>query len=403
MSVVLLLIIYLIFISLGLPDSLIPSSWPAMSQSLGVSSDYQGILTLVVSFCTIISSFLTTKLIEWFTTKGVVIGSILFTVIGLIGFSFSPNFALLIVSAIPLGLGAGAIDTALNNYVAVNYKALHLNWLHAFWGVGASISPLICGAFLTDINGWRNAAICLAIIQASIWLVSVVTIKVWKKAETQFETREENKEEETKEKGSFFKTFKIRGVIPALFGFFCYIAVEQTTACWFSSMLVFDMGVSEDLASSWTSLFYVGMMVGRLLSGLISLKIKDKNLIRIGEGLILTGTILMCLRFNIYLMPVGLVIIGLGCAPVYPAIIHSTPERFTVKHSQAVMSIQMGFAYMANVSISPLFGVVGKNTTFLILPYVILGFLIILALSNEFVNYLTKANKEKTWKLLNNV
>ncbi len=395
MSVVLLLIIYLIFISLGLPDSLVPSSWPAMSQSLGVSSDYQGILTLVVSFCTIISSFLTTKLIEWFTTKGVVIGSILFTVIGLIGFSFSPNFSLLIVSAIPLGLGAGAIDTALNNYVAVNYKALHLNWLHAFWGVGASISPLICGAFLTDINGWRNAAICLAIIQASIWLVSVVTIKVWKKAETQFETREKNKEEETKEKGSFFKTFKIRGVIPALFGFFCYIAVEQTTACWFSSMLVFDMGVSEDLASSWTSLFYVGMMVGRLLSGLISLKTKDKNLIRIGEGLILTGTILMCLRFNIYLMSVGLVIIGLGCAPVYPAIIHSTPERFTVKHSQAVMSIQMGFAYMANVSISPLFGIVGKNTTFLILPYVILGFLIILALSNEFVNYLTKANKEK--------
>lgn len=396
MATLLLLIIYLIFISLGLPDSLVASSWPAISQSLEISADFQGILTFVVSLCTIISSFLTAKLVKWFTAKGVVLISILLTAIGLICISYSPNFALIVVSAIPLGLGAGAIDSTLNNYVAINYKAIHLNWLHAFWGVGASISPLICGAFLTDINGWRNGALCLAIIQSCIWLICVASIKVWKKAEIEFESRKtEATEEEQKINTSFLKTFKLRGVVPALIGFFCYIAIEQTTANRFSSMVVFDMCVPENTAANWAALFYVGIMVGRLLSGVVSLKINDKNLIRIGEGIILVGLILMCMQFNVYLMPVALVLIGFGCAPIYPAIIHSTPNRFTVEHSQSVMSIQMGFAYIANVTFAPLFGVIGENTTFLILPYVIIGVLILSVVSNELVNKLTQNNQKK--------
>ena len=377
MATLLLLIIYLIFISLGLPDSLVASSWPAISQSLEISADFQGILTFVVSLCTIISSFLTAKLVKWFTAKGVVLISILLTAIGLICISYSPNFALIVVSAIPLGLGAGAIDSTLNNYVAINYKAIHLNWLHAFWGVGASISPLI-------------------LIQSCIWLICVASIKVWKKAEIEFESRKtEATEEEQKINTSFLKTFKLRGVIPALIGFFCYIAIEQTTANWFSSMVVFNMGVAENTAANWAALFYVGIMVGRLLSGVVSLKINDKNLIRIGEGIILFGLILMCMQFNVYLMPVALVLIGFGCAPIYPAIIHSTPNRFTVEHSQSVMSIQMGFAYIANVTFAPLFGVIGKNTTFLILPYVIIGVLILSVVSNELVNKLTQNNQKQ--------
>ena len=202
-------------------------------------------------------------------------------------------------------------------------------------------------------------------------------------------------EEEQKINTSFLKTFKLRGVIPALIGFFCYIAIEQTTANWFSSMVVFNMGVAENTAANWAALFYVGIMVGRLLSGVVSLKINDKNLIRIGEGIILFGLILMCMQFNVYLMPVALVLIGFGCAPIYPAIIHSTPNRFTVEHSQSVMSIQMGFAYIANVAFAPLFGVIGKNTTFLILPYVIIGVLILSVVSNELVNKLTQNNQKK--------
>lgn len=189
MSTLLLLIIYLIFISLGLPDSLIASSWPAISQSLEISPAFQGILTFIISLCTIISIFLTVKLVKWLTTKGVILLSILLTCIGLICISFSPNFILIILSSIPSGLRAGAIDSALNNYIALNYKAIHLNWLHAFWGVGASISPFICGAFLTDLNGWRDGALCLAIIQSCIWLICVISIKVWKKAELQFEKK----------------------------------------------------------------------------------------------------------------------------------------------------------------------------------------------------------------------
>ena len=396
MATLLLLIIYLIFISLGLPDSLVASSWPAISQSLGIGADFQGILTFVVSFCTIISSFLTVKLVKLLTAKGVVLISILLTAIGLLCISFSPNFVLIVLSAIPLGLGAGAIDSTLNNYVAVNYKAIHLNWLHAFWGVGASVSPLICGAFLTDINGWRNGALCLAIIQTVIWLICLISIKVWKKAELEFESRDKkDNQEENKINTSLLKTFKLRGVIPALIGFFCYIAIEQTTANWFSSMVVFNMGVAENTAANWAALFYIGIMVGRLLSGVVSLKINDKNLIRIGEGIILLGLILMCMQFNVYLMPVALVLVGFGCAPIYPAIIHSTPTRFTVEHSQSVMSIQMGFAYIANVTFAPLFGVVGKNTSFLILPYVIMGVLVLSVVSNELVNKLTKPNQKE--------
>ena len=389
MAILLLIIIYIVFISLGLPDSLVGATWPAVSQSLGISEDFQGILTFTISLCTIVSSFLTPFLVKQLKAKGVIIISILFTCIGLICISYSPNFLCLVLSGIPLGLGAGAIDSTLNNYVALNYKAIHLNWLHAFWGVGASISPLICGAFLTDINGWRNAALCLAIIQSCIWLLCVISIKVWNKAELQFEKREEGEKEVGESKG-FLKTIRIAGVVPALIGFFCYIAIEQTTALWFSSMCVFELGVNEDLAATWASLFYFGIMGGRILSGLFSLKINDKNLIRIGQGVILVGAILMCLTFNVYILPVGLVIIGLGCGPVYPSIIHSTPTRFGKVNSQSVMSIQMGCSYIANVTIAPFFGIIGKNTTFLILPYVVLGILIVFFLTNELVNRLVK-------------
>ena len=399
MATILLLIIYLVFISLGLPDSLVASSWPAMSQSLAISPDFQGILTLTVSLCTIISSFLTTKLVKLLTSKGVVIVSILFTALGLLGISYSPNFILVVISAIPLGLGAGAIDATLNNYVALNYKAIHLNWLHAFWGVGASISPLICGAFLTDLNGWREAALCLAIIQSFIWLICVITIKVRKKAELQFEKREE-KENIKENNYGFFKTLSIKGVLPAIVAFFCYTAIEQTTANWFSSMVTFNMGINEDTAANWISLFYIGIMVGRIISGFVSLKIKDHNLIRIGEGIVTVGLILMCLQFNVTLMPVALVIVGFGCAPIYPAIIHSTPSRFGEENSQAVMSIQMGCAYIANISVSPLFGVIGKNTTFLILPYVILFFVVLSILCNERVNIVEKQNNHKKQQII---
>lgn len=399
MSILLLLVIYLIFISLGLPDSLIGSSWPAIYQSLNVSSSLQGLLTLIISLCTIISSFASSKLVSIFKQKGVVIISICLTVIGLICISYSSKFLYLCLSAIPLGFGAGAIDSTLNNYVAINYKAIHLNFLHAFWGIGAGISPFIVGIFLTNLNGWRNGALCLAIIQSFILLISICSIKLWDKAEIIFSKREKDEDEEINAVNlGFIKTFRIKGVIFALIAFFCYMAVEQTAAMWFSTMLVNNFEVSVKIANNWNGLFYLGILSGRIISGFISLKVDDKNMIRLGESILLIGIILMTLRFNLYIMPASLFIIGFGCGPIYPSIIHSTPTRFTKTYSQSVMSIQVSCAYIANITISPLFGVIGKYTTYLLLPYLLLLFFIIMSACNEVVNIKVK---DKT-KLVNN-
>ena len=398
MSILLLLVIYLIFISLGLPDSLIGSSWPAIYQSLNISSSLQGVLTLIISLCTIISSFASSKLISLFKQKGVIIISICLTVIGLICLSYSNNFIYLCLSAIPLGLGAGAIDSTLNNYVAINYKAIHLNFLHAFWGIGAGISPFIVGIFLTDLNGWRNGALCLAIIQSFILLVSICSIKLWDKAEIAFNNRKNDDEEDKVINLGFFKSFRIKGVIFALIGFFSYIAVEQTAAMWFSTMLVNNFEVSVKIANNWNGLFYLGILSGRIISGFISLKVEDKKMIRIGESILLIGIILMTLRFNLYIMPASLFIIGFGCGPIYPSIIHSTPTRFTKTYSQSVMSIQVGCAYIANITISPLFGIIGKYTTYFLLPYILLLFCIIMSVCNEVVNIKVK---DKTKLVIN--
>lgn len=398
MSILLLLVIYLIFISLGLPDSLIGSSWPAIYQSLNISSSLQGVLTLIISLCTIISSFASSKLISFFKQKGVIIISICLTVIGLICLSYSNKFIFLCLSAIPLGLGAGAIDSTLNNYVAINYKAIHLNFLHAFWGIGAGISPFIVGIFLTNLNGWRNGALCLAIIQSFILLISICSIKLWDKAEITLNNRENLNEEDKEINLGFFKSFRIKGVIFALIGFFSYIAVEQTAAMWFSTMLVNNFEVSVKLANNWNGLFYLGILSGRIISGFISLKVDDKKMIRLGESILLIGIILMTLRFNLYIMPASLFIIGFGCGPIYPSIIHATPTRFTKAYSQSVMSIQVGCAYIANITISPLFGIIGKYTTYLLLPYLLLLFFIIMSVCNEVVNIKVK---DKTKLVIN--
>lgn len=399
MSILLLLVIYLIFISLGLPDSLIGSSWPAIYQSLNVSSSLQGLLTLIISLCTIISSFASSKLVSIFKQKGVVIISICLTVIGLICISYSSKFLYLCLSAIPLGFGAGAIDSTLNNYVAINYKAIHLNFLHAFWGIGAGISPFIVGIFLTNLNGWRNGALCLAIIQSFILLISICSIKLWDKAEIIFSNREKDEDEEINVVNlGFIKTFRIKGAIFALIAFFSYMVVEQAAAMWFSTMLVNNFEVSVKIANNWNGLFYLGILSGRIVSGFISLKIDDKKMIRLGESILLIGIILMTLRFNLYIMPASLFIIGFGCGPIYPSIIHSTPTRFTKAYSQSVMSIQVGCAYIANITISPLFGVIGKYTTFLLLPYLLLLFFIIMSVCNEVVNIKVK---DKTKLVIN--
>ena len=395
MKIALLIVIYLIFISLGLPDSFIGSCWPTISEYFKISRDFQGIFSLIVSFFTIASSFLTIKLTKYLKNYGVIAISIGLTISGLIIIGFSDNYYLLLLAAIPLGFGGGAIDSILNSYVSLHYKAIHLNFLHAFWGIGAFISPLIIGSFIVDPRGFKDAAFVLSIIQTTILIITLSTLVLWVKVDKIYniDSRNTTNSENNKENIGFFNTFKLRGVIFACITFFSYIAIESLAYSWFTSLCVFGMNIDNDIASKYLSLFYIAISLGRVISGLLSIKIKDKNLIRIGEGILLIGIILLTFKFNFVFMPIALFIIGLGCGPIYPSIVHSTVDKFTSKYSSAVMSIQIGFAYMANISVAPLFGILGNATTFLILPYIMLIFFVILVSGNEIV---LKLNKDKS-------
>lgn len=373
-----------------------------MANSFNISADYQGFVTITISLCTIISSFLTVKLLNLFKAQYVVIFSILLTCIGIVCMSYSLEFYLLILSCIPFGLGAGAIDCTLNNYVALNYKAIHMNFLHAFWGVGTIISPLILGACLSsDADGWRYGILVLAAIQTVIFVFCLSTIWVWKKAGNIFDQREKIEENYEKIKLGFFKTFKIRGVLFAIIAFFSYIAVESLTGMWISSFATY--GVKDVIefnattVAQFTSLFYLGITIGRFLGGILSLKVNDVIRLRIGEGIILVGVIILStttfIKSGDYIaisLPLSAFLIGLGCGPVYPAIIHATPDRFTKQLSQNVMSVQIGCAYIANITIAPLFGVIGENISFLLLPLIIFIFLFLLISGNEIVLFKVK-------------
>lgn len=402
MKIALLIIIYLIFISLGLPDSFIGSCWPTISEYFKISRDFQGIFSLIVSFFTIASSFLTIKLTKYLKNYGVIAISIGLTISGLIIIGFSDNYYLLLLAAIPLGFGGGAIDSILNSYVSLHYKAIHLNFLHAFWGIGAFISPLIIGSFIVDPRGFKDAAFVLSIIQTTILIITLSTLVLWVKVDKIYniDSRNTTNSENNKENIGFFNTFKLRGVIFACITFFSYIAIESLAYSWFTSLCVFGMNIDNDIASKYLSLFYIAISLGRVISGLLSIKIKDKNLIRIGEGILLIGIILLTFKFNFVFMPIALFIIGLGCGPIYPSIVHSTVDKFTSKYSSAVMSIQIGFAYMANISVAPLFGILGNATTFLILPYIMLIFFVILVSGNEIVLKLTKDKSKLDKKLV---
>lgn len=409
MATYLLIIIYVIFISLGLPDSVIGSIWPSIASTFNIDVDFQGFVTITISLFTILSTFLTIKLVQIIKEKYIVIFSILLTSIGLLCFGLSNNFILLVLSCVPLGLGAGAIDSILNSYVANHYKAIHMNFLHAFWGVGTIVSPIVLSLYLKDNEtSWRIGLYFLSALQFIIFLFSFINIKVWDKVEKNFLTRE-NKEEEHIKVG-FFKTFKIKGVVFAIFAFFAYVAIESICSYWFSSYVTYGLNnkiqVSPSTIAIWTSLFFIGITLGRLIGGLISFKINDKNRMRLGELTILIGIILLSttaidgvdnVTYLNVILPLSFIVIGIGCGPIYPAIIHDTPTRFSKSLSQNVISVQMGCSYIANISAAPLFGVLGKNVSFLYLPLVVFIFLIILSIGNEIVAHKTK-NKDNLIK-----
>lgn len=378
MLTIILIIIYLAFISLGLPDAILGSAWPMIHTDLNVPISYAGIATMIVSGGTIVSSFFSEKMIRRFGTGKVTTISVLLTAAGLLGIYFSPSFLWICILGIPLGIGAGAVDAALNNFVALHYEAKHMNWLHCFWGIGATSGPLIMSLFLLRENGWRLGYATIGIIQAVLVVCLFVSLPLWKKFETKHSA-----EEEVVQNVKVSKLLKIPGAKPTLIAFFCYCAVELTTGLWASSYLVVNDGLSVEVAAKWVSFYYLGITTGRFIAGFLTMKLTNTQMIRIGQIICIVGAILLVLPIASLLKLIGLILIGLGCAPIYPAMLHETPNRFGKELSQSLMGIQMATAYVGSTLVPPLFGALSKVLGLKLLPYFLLIFLIIMLISSE--------------------
>lgn len=378
----LLVIIYVAFISLGLPDSLIGSAWPVMQSELGVPVSFAGIVTMIIACGTIISSLLSDKLTRKLGAGLVTAISVLLTAVALFGFSISHSFVLLCLWAIPYGLGAGAVDAALNNYIALHYASRHMSWLHCFWGVGAAVSPYIMSYCLTGGYGWNNGYRIVGIVQIILTVILFISLPLWKKRNT------ENLQGEISSKPlSLLQSLKIKGVPLILITFFSYCALEQTTMLWASSYLVQHRGVDANIAARFASLFFLGITFGRFLCGFIADKFGDKLLIRIGIFTSMTGVILIALPITTDVLAlVGLIVIGLGCAPTYPAIIHSTPFNFGKENSQAIIGIQMASAYVGTTFMPPLFGLIASHISIGLYPLYLIIFAVLMLFMSEQLN-----------------
>lgn len=374
----LLAIIYISFISLGLPDSLLGAAWPSMYEGLHVPLSYAGIISVMIAVGTIVSSLLSVRVIRKFGTGKVTAVSVLMTALALVGFSFSHSIFQLCLWTIPYGLGAGAVDTALNNFVALHYKARHMSWLHCFWGVGASIGPYIMGYCLTGNLGWNSGFRAVGLIQAVLTALLFISLPLWKKSAL-------SQEEEPKAvKNLKLKELTlIKGAKPAMFAFLLYCALESTTGLWGSTYMVAAKGLSADAAAKWMSMFYLGITGGRLLSGFVTMKLSSRSMIRLGQAIALAGTIVFILPLPNYSIYIGFVLIGLGCAPIYPSLMHTTPENFGREQSQAMMGIQTACAYLGATLAPPLTGLVVERMSVKLYPYLLLSMVILMIVAVE--------------------
>ncbi|NMA67358.1 MAG: MFS transporter [Clostridiaceae bacterium] len=387
----LLAIIYIAFISLGLPDSLLGSAWPVMYGQLGVPISYAGIVTILITGGTIVSSLMSDKMTRKLGAGLVTAISVAMTAAALFGFSVSNSFIMLCIWAIPYGLGAGAVDAALNNYVALHYASRHMSWLHCFWGVGAAISPYIMGYSLTRGYGWPRGYSSVAILQIVLTVILILSLPLWTKNGANESTNTINTAPLT-----LAQAIKIKGVKLVLLNFFCYCALETTAGLWASSYLVGYRGIDSETAAKFASLFYIGITFGRFLSGFISEKLGDKLLIRFGIIIIILGVLMVGIPGGAnQLALVGLVIIGLGCAPVYPSIIHSTPANFGEENSQAIIGIQMASAYTGSTFMPPLFGFIADNINIGLYPIYLLIFAVLMITMTEWLNIVMEAKNNQ--------
>ena len=360
----LLIIIYLSFISLGLPDALLGAAWPIMSQEFSVPVSYAGGISLIIAMGTVVSSLQSDRMTRRLGSGKVTAISVAMTAVAILGFSFSREYWQLCLWAIPYGLGAGSVDASLNNYVAIHYASRHMSWLHCMWGLGASIGPYIMGIALTGGMGWNMGYGIISVIQFLLAAAIFLSLPLWKQRK---ETACDNGE--TTKALTMKQILGIRGAKEVMAAFFCYCALEQTCILWGSSYFVLHNGLDEETAAGLAALFMLGLTVGRFLNGFLTYKINDTNLIRLGQSLIGLGVVIMLLPLGNTAAMAGLTLMGLGCAPIYPCIIHSTPDHFGAENSQALIGVQMASAYVGICCMPPLFGILANSIGVWLLPW----------------------------------
>ena len=358
----LLVIIYLAFISLGLPDALLGSAWPSMYRELGASVSYAGIISMIIAGGTIISSLFSDRLIRAFGTGKVTVISVAMTAAALFGFSSSHSFIQLCLWAIPYGLGAGSVDAGLNNFVALHYKSRHMSWLHCFWGIGATAGPYIMGLCLTR-----------GVIQIALVACLVLSLPLWR-----VRTEGSSGQDDTHKQITLREGLRLPGAKAVLTAFFCYCALEATAGLWASSYMVLHKGIAPQTAAKWASFFYLGITLGRLVSGFVTDRAGDRNMVRCGQLTAFAGTVLLFLPAGDGAVLAGLIMVGLGCAPIYPSLLHETPDNFGVQYSQSMMGMQMACAYVGSTFMPPLFGVVAERISVTLYPVCLVVFVVLM-------------------------
>ncbi|MCM1523776.1 MAG: MFS transporter [Ruminococcus sp.] len=375
MYTLLLILIYIAFISLGLPDSLLGSGWPVMHSTLNVPVSFMGIVSMVISGGTIVSSLFSDRLTRKLGTRIVTVSSVFLTAAALFGFSFSHSFRTLIIFAVPYGLGAGAIDAALNNYIALHYTSKHMSWLHCFWGVGTIVSPFVMSYAVTNLT-WNDGYRIVGFIQLGIGLLLLATLPVWK-------IHKQSSAENGKSVG-LSGALKIKGVPYLLLGFFAYCSAEATAMGWASTYMAEVRGIAAERAARFASLFYIGITAGRFLSGFIMNRLGDRKMIILGTCVLFCGIILLLVPTEVQAVSLaGFIIIGFGCAPIYPCIIHSAPENFGAENSGAIIGIQMASAYVGSTFMPPIFGLLGNRAGFRIMPLYLAFFIVLMIVMTE--------------------
>lgn len=375
----LLALIYVSFISLGLPDSLLGSAWPQMQESLGVSLSLGGVISFLITASTILSSLMSHRVIQRFGTGAVTMYSVALTALALFGFSLSNSFFALCLWAIPYGLGAGSVDAALNNFVALHCKAKHMSWLHCFWGIGATGGPYIMGLCLSRGMGWQAGYRTISFLQMALTLILLLSLPLWKKQELPL-SGGETVRPQTPQWG---KLLKRPGVKAALTAFFFYSALELTTGLWGSSYMVAVRGISPETAAKWISLFYLGITAGRFFSGFLTLRFSDDAMVRLGEITAIVGILLILLPLHNLFLCVGLILTGLGCAPIYPSLLHATPQRFGKSLSQSLMGTQMAISYLGSTTMPPVSGFLSEKISMGLYPVLLLVFALMLTILTE--------------------